>query len=406
MSQKINLQSLIETIAHDAAVEPELIRHFIHEFGEVIEEGLVRDGKVRIHDFGTFSLHWANRRVVKSPQTGEPIEIPGSYRVHFRPAKSLREAVNRRYAHLKPILLEEPTGSISLEDASTEEELIVREKFKQEPEEADTVEDELSALERSDLEKAQTASFERPAKIPPQQPATGDRKLSYSEDTWSAREKKQLNSSNRGLIWVSLLFIILAILVVFVYFQKHHKYFPKNYEKVTSNQQSAPSEKFDGQTSMDSETKRFIERSTAFKLSELDTEKSYQITYGDNLWNLASRYYEQPYWWPYIYDANRSFLNNPDSLEIGVNLKIPNLQGTTNEPTTQDKRKVALGYFNAYLAYKKLGYQNAFYFLQQAVSLDSTIKNTRRNEIANNDLQRLQTMKNNFALKKIYSDER
>ena len=59
----------------------------------VIREGLVRDGVVRLHGFGTFRLRPTRARTGINPGTGERIAIPARHRVLFRPAKALRERV-------------------------------------------------------------------------------------------------------------------------------------------------------------------------------------------------------------------------------------------------------------------------------------------------------------------------
>ena len=46
-----------------------------------------------IAGFGTFEVKARKARVVRNPQTGEPIQIAAGRRVGFRMGKSLRESV-------------------------------------------------------------------------------------------------------------------------------------------------------------------------------------------------------------------------------------------------------------------------------------------------------------------------
>lgn len=405
MSQKIKLSQLIETIAQDSNVDPELIRQLINEFSGIIEEGLMRDGKVRIHNFGTFSLHWINSRKGRSPKTGEPIEISARYRVLFRPAKSLKEAVNRKYAHLRPIILEDRAESTSMEEPSKEPESGSKKISDTTAAELETVEETLTIPKEIKLKAEKKAQSKPTTAIPTQEPEMIKQQPEHAEDFQHTPGKEQSGSNNRGLIWVSLLFILLAILVVFVYFQKHKRYIPEKYEKIVSEQKEVQSNKSAVQASQESQpTRHLAGDSLKAKISDYEIGEEYQTSRGDNLWNLASKYYHQPHWWPYIYNANMTLLDNPDSLEIGVNLNIPDLEGTANQPTLHDRRIAALGYFNAYLAYRKYGARNAFYFLRQAISLDSTLVNARSNEIAKNDMDRLKSVKIDSKSKKIYSD--
>lgn len=81
---------------------PEFLNQFMREATALIEEGLARDGLVRLHEFGTFELQWAKERRGRNPSTGEAIIIPGKNRVVFRPANKLETLANREFAHLKP----------------------------------------------------------------------------------------------------------------------------------------------------------------------------------------------------------------------------------------------------------------------------------------------------------------
>jgi len=58
-----------------------------------ITEGLRKDGTVQIMGFGTFVVRDRKARVGRNPTSGEPIQIPASRTVQFRPGKSLKESV-------------------------------------------------------------------------------------------------------------------------------------------------------------------------------------------------------------------------------------------------------------------------------------------------------------------------
>ena len=111
MSAKIRYLKLAERHAkgRDDPQRQKLLRNFVNEAMALIEDGLERDGVVRIHEFGSFQLKWHKERRGRNPQTGERITIPGQYRVMFKPAKHVEERVNWPYLHLKPELLESPS---------------------------------------------------------------------------------------------------------------------------------------------------------------------------------------------------------------------------------------------------------------------------------------------------------
>ena len=412
MSPKIKLSELIEAIAQDTELKADLIRQFISEFGEIIQQGLMRDGKVRIHDFGTFSLHWINTQMGRNPQSGEPIEITAHYRVLFHPTKSLKKAVNWRFAHLKPVMLGEKK---------------VTKLLPTDP----------------DLEDVETEPPVPHKIVPAPQPTTIPVPPRPTEDTTHIKEKKQPANKKRRLIFTGIILFLLAFVIIFVCLQMRDQNLPVDSEEVAQDDQSEsvedtqpipepqltrpseavaeehkeilpdeadtpplaaiPSTEAAKKVTEDKTTTQplkktepieqpITETASKAKMSEQQNSMVYRTSAGDNLWDIATRYYEQPYWWPIIYHANMTDMSNPDVLGIHVDLNVPRMQGTGEQPTVEDKRGAALGYFNASLAYKKQGRTDAFSYLRQAIILDSTLMRTRKQEISEDDYQRLKAM--------------
>lgn len=59
-----------------------------------IEQGLQKDGVVKVSGLGTFKVSARAARTGRNPQTGEEIEIPAQKSVKFSVSKILKEAVN------------------------------------------------------------------------------------------------------------------------------------------------------------------------------------------------------------------------------------------------------------------------------------------------------------------------
>ncbi|HIJ22177.1 MAG: integration host factor subunit beta [Gammaproteobacteria bacterium] len=51
-------------------------------------------GRVEVRGFGVLSLHERAARTGRNPRTGEAVQVPACYKVHFKPGKELKERVN------------------------------------------------------------------------------------------------------------------------------------------------------------------------------------------------------------------------------------------------------------------------------------------------------------------------
>lgn len=59
------------------------------------------------------------------------------------------------------------------------------------------------------------------------------------------------------------------------------------------------------------------------KENKITTDTEYTVVKGDNLWEICVNNYGDGYKWTQVWQANKSVLNNPSGLEIGMKLKLP-----------------------------------------------------------------------------------
>ncbi len=85
MSEKITLQSLTEAFANANGLTKKLSESFLKQFFDVVLEGLLADGVVKIKGLGTFKLVQVDARESISVSTGERVVIPGYKKVNFVP---------------------------------------------------------------------------------------------------------------------------------------------------------------------------------------------------------------------------------------------------------------------------------------------------------------------------------
>ncbi len=103
MSERVFDGRIAGEIAPDDRARQERLKATARALVSAVRDGLVRDGAVRLHGFGTFRLRPVAARKGRHPRTGEPIDIPAGWRVMFRPAKALRERVEPDQSPSLPI---------------------------------------------------------------------------------------------------------------------------------------------------------------------------------------------------------------------------------------------------------------------------------------------------------------
>ncbi|MEZ0575400.1 HU family DNA-binding protein [Halodesulfovibrio aestuarii] len=84
---------LVERIAEKANLTKANAERSLNAFLESVQDVLVAEGKLTLTGFGTFVVEERKERLGRNPQSGEPIIIPETKVVKFRPGKLLKEAV-------------------------------------------------------------------------------------------------------------------------------------------------------------------------------------------------------------------------------------------------------------------------------------------------------------------------
>ena len=90
----MNKTQLIEVVAAKTGLKKKDAEVALAAVLDSIEEALVKDEKVQIFGFGTFTVEERAARQGRNPATGETIEIPASKQIKFAPASVLKSKVN------------------------------------------------------------------------------------------------------------------------------------------------------------------------------------------------------------------------------------------------------------------------------------------------------------------------
>lgn len=126
MNERLSLQDLIDLLAKKQGVAKKEAETFLRELIAVISESIESNDSVRIKDFGVFKLVKVNARKSVDVNTGEAIEIPAHYKLSFTPDKSLKEAINKPFAHFESVVLED---GVSFENVESETEEDITEEL-------------------------------------------------------------------------------------------------------------------------------------------------------------------------------------------------------------------------------------------------------------------------------------
>lgn len=133
MNDKITIQELVEFISGNQSTSKKEIETFAKEFFKLIEDAMQTERYVKIKGFGTFKLIEVDSRESINVNTGERFEIQGHNKITFTPDATLKEVVNKPFAHFESVVLndgvffeEEPI--VDEETPITEEEPIIEEE--------------------------------------------------------------------------------------------------------------------------------------------------------------------------------------------------------------------------------------------------------------------------------------
>jgi len=332
MNEKIAFSELVEKIAVETGESKQLIHDLLLETANITKEGLSNDGFVNIPGIGRFRLNWQETRTGRNPLTGEEIEIPAHSTVKYKGEADLRKYINRKYAHLKPEILEDEKA----QDDQTE----IMEEAPAMPAEPEIQKEETSAP------KEATDFFSRLEETP--QPVSAD------EAPASGKDKG-------GFIywWLLLALLIIVLLIIFWPFSG------SEIKEETAAQEEAPAVVQTEETAKPEEKPAAPaeEKPAAKETPPGIPGGSHTVKAGDNLWLVSQDFYGKGILWPNIYGSNSAEIKNPDLLLLGGVIDLPSLQGRLGSLTQQDKEEIAEGFLKAYLNYKERGKPKALYYL-------------------------------------------
>ena len=125
INDKLSLQELANALSEKQGIYKKDAELFVKELFDLVEEALANEKYVKIKGLGVFKLIEVDSRESINVNTGERIEIQGHSKVSFTPETSLKELINKPFAHFETVILNEGTV---LEDTQVEDEVLIEGK--------------------------------------------------------------------------------------------------------------------------------------------------------------------------------------------------------------------------------------------------------------------------------------
>lgn len=158
MNERLTIQDLIDLLAAKHSMTKKDAEAFVKEFFLLIEQALENEKTVKIKGLGTFKLVDVDSRESVNVNTGERFQIKGHTKVSFTPDTTLRDTINKPFAHFETVVLNEGTV---LEDTPMEE---------SDEEEASVADSEAEMVD-SEVTKDKNTDEDTQEEIQPEEPA-------------------------------------------------------------------------------------------------------------------------------------------------------------------------------------------------------------------------------------------
>ena len=100
MTNKHNISrdEIAEAMQNEFGFNRKLCLDIVNDIINIVISGLERDRKVKIHNFGTFTLNRKNSRIGRNPKTKEEYNISSRNVITFKASKILLKYINNKFS--------------------------------------------------------------------------------------------------------------------------------------------------------------------------------------------------------------------------------------------------------------------------------------------------------------------
>lgn len=377
MNEKISFPDLVGLLSSKMNITKKEAETFLKEFFTVSTEIITSGEELRINGLGLFKPIWVEARGSINIQTGEPVEIPGHYKLSFIPDKVLREAVNAPFSSFSVEVLNDhvpiedmtavPSQDIdenndicNTENVELQDSKEIREK-EEEDEPIEPAHEYIQEDKSADEESSEsTVSSQEIEKFQEEiiQPESETKVEEKEEDCYEDYLRK--SSSRKSFWWgvLSAFGIIIICLAGGIFFMGNDSpYVVKIGEYTLSlGKQSIDSRPMNNNPESvvlpeNKDTLSEMEKDSVLKDSVISVSPLAApevkpvietIRSGIFLTTLARKYFGHKAFWVYIYEENKDVIKNPNQVPIGTRLTIPSASKydiDANNRTSVEKAK-------------------------------------------------------------------
>ena len=358
MNEKISFPDLVGLLSSKMNITKKEAETFLKEFFTVSTEVITSGEELRINGLGLFKPIWVEARGSINIQTGEPVEIPGHYKLSFIPDKVLREAVNAPFSSFSVEVLNDhvpiedmtavPSQDIdenndicNTENVELQDSKEIREK-EEEDEPIEPAHEYIQEDKSVDEESSEsTVSSQEIEKFQEEiiQPESETKVEEKEEDCYEDYLRK--SASRKSFWWgvLSAFGIIIICLAGGIFFMGNDSpYVVKIGEYTLSlGKQSIDSRPMNNNPESvvlpeNKDTLSEMEKDSVLKDSVISASPLAApevkpvietIRSGVFLTTLARKYFGHKAFWVYIYEENKDVIKNPNQVPIGTRLTIP-----------------------------------------------------------------------------------
>lgn len=394
---KLSWTELRRALATRAGVSEKEANMFLNAFNEQLVEALKQDKQVKINGLGIFKLQAVAPRKSVNVTTGEEIIIEGYNKVAFVPESGVKELIEKAgvvgataqaleltddpiqklgaqadeivgiLGELGQNPKEEPETTEPKAEEPVVEEPAVEEPAAEEPKvEEPVVEEPVAEEPVAEPEPTQIPEptpeptpVPEPTPEPTPEPVFIPEVKVTVEEPQPAKPKKRYHFMRDTLICV----IILLLLLLFGYFflreqiggwieqwmqpkaqTEQVESAPAPADTVILSQEATAElageeSNTDGEISQEQILAEFLQASEEGEWEPGPTREYpnlitvERIREGSRLAWISKRYYGAKIYWPYLYDANKDHLDDPNQIEVGTPIRIPKLTKTQLDTT-------------------------------------------------------------------------